>query len=216
MMAYGGEIAAAIAAEEAATVAAAAAAEAAAGTAATGAAAYGGTGAAASALAGGTDTFAAQMAAQQAAEVAAYNGVPYGAGETVTNSLLGSPSLPYGAGDTVTNSLVNPELNQFEKYMQAGKEGFRNLGAAANKIPGPVQGIMLQGLLGQPQQQPQQNISRPSGGGGSAPSGPNVPQQQPLPRVVPFAQSIGSGGYGDEEEMRRRRMMMQRMGQNAY
>ena len=213
-----GEVIAAIAAEEAATAAAATAAEAtaasAAGAGAAGAAAYGtGAGGGVVGLGAGSDTFAAQVAAQKAAEYGAYSytgagaSLPYGAGETVANGLLdASPQLytPYGAGETVTNSLADPELSQFQKYVETGKEGFRNVGKMMNKMPAGVTGPLMQGLLGGPPSQPQPMMGG-GHGSGTPPTPSNPYANQQMPQVRPFAMTMGSP---DDEEMKRRRMLM--------
>jgi hypothetical protein len=165
----------------------------------------------------------------------------YGAGDTVTNSLLGnSASLPYGAGDTVTSSMTNA---------LSGDLGGGNLGAM-NMLSDPSsvlasdatgnqfvtqgdkywnmaqQGLKTLGkgvnklgqagtvksLLDPPKAPtPAPMPARPSGGGQPPPQA-QYAQQQPT-QVQPYAPIFGGAGP-DEAEMRRRKMLL--MQQRGY
>jgi hypothetical protein len=193
------------------TAAAAAALEAAAGTAAAGAGAYGASaGAGAYGAGAGASGAAAGLTAEELAMLNAYGGeagLSTGGllGEGVEAGLGSGATYSGGIGNTIGNTYTAP--TDFEKFLQFGKEGYRNVGKMYNKMPPGTSNMLTQGLLGQPQQAPQTVVRPPSGGG--APQSSNPYGNRQLPKVTPYA-STALGGQ-DAEEMKRRLMKLLQM-----
>lgn len=213
---YGG-----LTAAEAASVAAAmtAAEAAAAGTAVgAGASAAGAAGTAAGAagageaVSGAYGLTAAELAAMEG--TAAANGMAaadaFALGDSVYqgSGLLGTdPATAMAQADAVYGGA--DQLTQSQHYLNLSKDGFRSLGKAYNKLPQGVSSMATQGLLGGGQGQ-QNNVSAPRPQGPPANPQPTAgllgASNQPLPKVTPYAPSVGGGN--DAEEMKRRLMMM--------
>ena len=155
-------------------------------------------------------TAASSIAAEEAATIAAYEAAGLGATAGGAEAgLLGSDAFGYGAGNTVTDSMVAPELTPFEKYLEAGKQGFKNVGKAYSKMPPGTSQLVSQGLLGGAGgPNAQTNVAPPRGGGGQTSPMPGAPQNQ-LPQVTPYAPTVGGG---DDQEMKKRLAMLRQAG----
>lgn len=179
------EAIAAIAAEEATTVAAYGGADAALGAGAGAAAGYGAADAAAAYGAGGAAEAGSGLTAADYAALqgGGYGAGAYGAGDTVTNGLLGSEnySMGYGAGNTVNDSLVNTETqNMLGNLKNEAANAYNKVGGAVNKLPKPVQGLVMSSLLGQQAQ--------PSGPATARPNAMPGPQAQATPSTPAYSQ----------------------------
>lgn len=191
------------AAEAAAAGTAASAAAYGAGGAATGEAVSGAYGLTAAELAAmeGTGAASGALTAEEAAMLANEGGGLLGEG---ANGMLSDPSSVLASDGT-----GNAFTSDFEKYKHFAKEGFRNVGKAYNKLPPGASNIAMQGLLGSGGGQ-QNTVSAPRPQGPPANPQPTAgllgSSNQPLPKVTPYAPSLGGGN--DAEEMKRRLMMM--------
>lgn len=123
-------------------------------------------------------------------------GSAYGAGNTVTDSLLGSEfaSTPYGAGETVTDSLVSqpgqgPGMYEELKYKAAN--ALNKAGGMYSKLPGPAQSLLTgQALSGA---MPKQNQGAPMMAQRPQQAQGPMPASTPAYNQAPYqAQSFGS------------------------
>lgn len=144
-----------------------------------------------------------------------YGGASAAEEEAIRQAMGAAAGESYGGGSLAEQNFLNGSLTSqnppaptgWDEFKRHATEGFRNVGKMYNKLPPGVSGMAMQGLLGQPQQQPQTNISPPRGGGPQQPQ-PSLTSMlggQQLPKATPFAPTLGGG---DDEEMRRRLLML--------
>jgi hypothetical protein len=169
-------------------------------------------------------------------------GLAYGAGDTVTNSLLGSEfsSLPYGAGDTVTSSMTSNMLGDLgggnlgnmsmlsdpssvlasdatgNQFVTQGDKYWNMAQQGLRTLGKGVNKLGTAGtvksLLDPPKPAAPAPMPARPSGGGQPPAQAQYAQQQPT-QVQPYAPIFGGAGP-DEAEMRRRKMLL--MQQRGY
>lgn len=157
--------------------------------------------AAAAAAAEGVGTAGAAGAAAgglSAADLAAMSSVGGGSelgGLGATDSGL-LASMPYGAGNTVTDSLVSqpgqgPGLYDELKYKAAN--ALNKAGGQYNKLPGPAQALLMKGLLGSGESPHPVSAMQPRPGSGA------TPPVQPTYQSQPYQPKSFGSSYGTDQ-----------------